>query len=64
VLWRTTLRNATTIESINGAPCLLELFSLAVGLLSENLDLLGKIISIHESYLLLDAPRLLQVLSV
>ncbi|KAH8106154.1 ARM repeat-containing protein [Cristinia sonorae] len=59
-LWLISVQNATTIEAVNGAPGLVELFPLIIHLLSNNLDLLGRIISIAESYFLLDAPRLLQ----
>lgn len=38
-----------------------DLFPEAVSILSSNLDLLGKVTSIVESYILLDAPTLLQV---
>ncbi|TCD64327.1 hypothetical protein EIP91_004237 [Steccherinum ochraceum] len=59
-LWLIALQNTTTLDSVNGAPGLGELFPLAIHLLGNNLDLLGKIVSIVESYTLLDAPRLLQ----
>jgi hypothetical protein len=48
---------------VNGAPALIDLFPLLLSLLSVNLDLLGKIIGIAESYLLLGSPVLLQALS-
>jgi hypothetical protein len=50
------------MESVNGRPTLLDLFPLAIDLISENLDLLGKIVSIHESYFLLAGPQILQVI--
>lgn len=58
-LWLAALRNA---PSLQGAPStsLLQLFPLAISLLAGNLDLLGKIIFIVESYLLVDAPLILQ----
>ncbi|GLB33947.1 putative ARM repeat-containing protein [Lyophyllum shimeji] len=63
-LWLTALRNTLTLTSVNGAPALFDLFPVAVDLLSTNFDLLGKIISILESYFLLDAPGLLQACNV
>ncbi|KAG6833896.1 hypothetical protein H0H87_007907 [Tephrocybe sp. NHM501043] len=63
-LWLNALRNTLTLTSVNGAPALFDLFPLAMELLSANFDLLGKIISIIESYFLLDAPGILQACSV
>lgn len=60
-LWQTALRQTTTMESTNGQVGLVELLPAAVNLLSQNLDLLGSIVSLIESYLLLDASRVLQV---
>lgn len=61
-LWRVTLQNAAGLNNINGSP-LLQLFPIAITLLSENLDLLGSITAIVKSYLVLDAPIVLQVLT-
>ena len=60
-LWSVALRNTLTLNSVNGAPALFDLIPQAVDLLSTNFDLLGKIINIIESYLVLDAPMVLQV---
>ena len=60
-LWQTALRYTTTIDSVNGQVGLVDLLPTAVELLSLNLDLLGSIISLLESYILLDTSRLLQV---
>jgi hypothetical protein len=60
-LWLAALQNTLTLSSINGGPALLDLFPHALSLLSTNLDLLGKITNIMESYFLLDAVTLLQV---
>ncbi|OCH87913.1 ARM repeat-containing protein [Obba rivulosa] len=60
-LWQASLRNTTTLQSSPGEPDLVELFPLAVSVLAENLDLLGKVTHILESYFLLDAPRVLQM---
>ncbi|PFH52845.1 hypothetical protein AMATHDRAFT_1887 [Amanita thiersii Skay4041] len=59
-LWLSALRNTVTISNVNGAPALNELFPLALELLATNLDLLGKITSIIESYIILDALGILQ----
>ena len=61
ILWQSALRNTNTIVGMNGAPGLVDLLPLAVQQLSTNLELLGTIVRIHESYFLLDAPRVLQV---
>ncbi|TFK43406.1 armadillo-type protein [Crucibulum laeve] len=63
-LWLTALRNTMTITSVNGAPALYDLFPQALSLLATNLDLLGKINSIVESYLFLDALGILQAFSL
>ncbi|KIO12672.1 hypothetical protein M404DRAFT_959382 [Pisolithus tinctorius Marx 270] len=58
-LWLAALRNAPTLQGVSG-PSLLQLFPLAISLLVGNLDLLGKVILIVESYLFVDAPLVLQ----
>lgn len=63
ILWQASLRNTNTLEAADGSASLFELVPLAVKLLAENLDLLGQITNIVDSYILLDAPRLLQVRS-
>lgn len=60
-LWLAALRNTTTLQSPSG-PALIDVFPLAISILAENLDLLGKAISIINAYLLLDAVLILQVL--
>lgn len=64
ILWKAALHNAVSIEGANGVPGLIDLFPLAISLLSENLDLLGSVIMILESYYLLDASRVLQFYAV
>ncbi|KAI0320679.1 ARM repeat-containing protein [Amylostereum chailletii] len=54
-LWMAALRHATTLQGYNGGQGLIDLFPLLVSLLSQNLDVLGKITSILESYFLLGA---------
>lgn len=61
-LWLAALRNAPGLQH-TAVPNLLQLFPLAISLLAENLDLLGKIILIIESYLFAGAPLVLQVSS-
>ncbi|KAI0352893.1 ARM repeat-containing protein [Trametes cingulata] len=61
VLWQSALRNTTTIDGVNGAPGLIDLVPLIIQQLSSNLDVLGTIVHIIESYFLLDAPRILQL---
>ncbi|OAX44518.1 ARM repeat-containing protein [Rhizopogon vinicolor AM-OR11-026] len=62
-LWLAAVRNSSSLSSADG-PGLIELVPLAVSLLSNNLDLLGKIVSIIESYLFVDAPAVLQGFSL
>ncbi|KAF8351332.1 armadillo-type protein [Amanita rubescens] len=62
-LWQSALRNTLTISSVNGAPALAELFPRALELLATNLDLLGKITTAVESYIILDATAILQAYS-
>ncbi|KIM90936.1 hypothetical protein PILCRDRAFT_1173 [Piloderma croceum F 1598] len=64
LLWQTAVRNTVTVESVNGAPALIDLFPLLMSLLRVNLDLLGKIIGIMESYFLLGAQLILQTSAV
>jgi hypothetical protein len=59
-LWLAALRNSTTLQSTSTLN-LLQLFPLAIGLLARNLDLLGKITFIVESYFFVDAFLVLQV---
>ncbi|KAL1944202.1 hypothetical protein VTO73DRAFT_3387 [Trametes versicolor] len=63
-LWQAALRSTTTIEGMNGAPGLIDLVPLIVQQLSSNLDVLGTIVHIVESYILLDGPRILQMCAV
>lgn len=60
-LWIASLRNTLTIASLDGRPCLQDIFPDAMTLLAGNLDLLGSITRIIESYLLLDAVNILKV---
>lgn len=58
-LWLAAVRNSSSL-GYAGGPGLIDLVPLAVSLLSSNLDLLGKIVSIVESCLFVDAPAVLQ----
>lgn len=60
-LWLSALRNTVTMASVNGASALQDIFPEALALLSTNLDLLGSITRIIESYFLLDASHILRV---
>lgn len=61
-LWRAALRNATSTEPVNpGTPALIDLAPAAIGLLSENLDLLGTILTIIESYIIIGGEKFFQV---
>ncbi|KIL00584.1 hypothetical protein PAXRUDRAFT_821482 [Paxillus rubicundulus Ve08.2h10] len=62
-LWLAALRNSATLQS-SSVPTLLQLFPLAISLLASNLDLLGKVIFIVESYLFVDASVILQNFSL
>ena len=61
LLWQSALRNTVTIEGVNGLPGLVELFPPLLNLFAVNLDLLGRIIGLIESYLILGASLILQV---
>lgn len=60
-LWLSALRNTVTMASVNGASALQDIFPQALTLLPTNLDLLGSITRILESYFLLDASYILTV---
>ena len=55
------MRNTVTLDGVNGSPGYIELFPLVISLLAENLDLLGSISEIVESYILVDVTRVLSV---
>ena len=61
-LWQAALRNAITLESTGrGIQGYIDLLPEAIHLVAENLDLLGAALSIVESYVILDAHRVLSV---
>lgn len=60
-LWSIALRNTVSLLGMNGTPALFDLLPQAIELLATHLDLLGLMIKITESYILLDAPMILQV---
>jgi hypothetical protein len=61
-LWQASLTNTVTAQSFNGGRALLEIFPDAIRLLTNNLDLLGKVVSIIESYFTLDGTHILTVI--
>lgn len=63
-LWESALRNTASVASVNGNGCLRDLFPIALELLATNLDLLGTVTSIIESYFILDADYILRVSTV
>jgi hypothetical protein len=58
-LWLSTLR--CSVPPLNGSPNVFDLLPSAIMLLHDNLDLLGNVTGIVESYYLLDASVVLQV---
>ncbi|TFY59275.1 hypothetical protein EVJ58_g5888 [Rhodofomes roseus] len=64
VLWLAAIRNTVTLEGVDGGPGYIIPFPLVISLLSENLDLLGSISEIVDSYILVDATRVLQLYAV
>jgi hypothetical protein len=58
-LWTSALR--CSVPPLNSSPNIFDLLPQIIPLLDNNLDLLGKITSIVESYYLLDASVVLQV---
>ncbi|KAI0092637.1 armadillo-type protein [Irpex rosettiformis] len=64
VMWQAALHNTITLDDSSSGVTLFELVPLALTLLSNNFDLLGKIVGVVESYILLDAPRMLQFYAI
>ena len=60
-MWQSALRNTDTILGVNGGPGLIDLYARLIDQLANDLDLLGTLVHVHQSYFLLDAPRVLQV---
>lgn len=60
-LWSSSLRNTLSVSTNDGSPCLRDIFPDAVSLLGTNLDILGSVVGIMESYFLLDAEYILKV---
>ncbi|KAI0347520.1 ARM repeat-containing protein [Trametopsis cervina] len=63
-MWQAALRNTANLDDTASGVTLFELVPLALNLLANNFDLLGKIVNIVESYVLLDDSRLLQLCAV
>lgn len=61
IMWQAALSNSTTLDDSNSGVTPFELVPLILTLIANNFDILGKTVRIVESYLLLDAPRFLQV---
>jgi len=61
ILWKEAMRNTLSVQSVSGSPALENLLPLAVEQLGQNLDLLGSLLDIMESYFLLDGARILEV---
>lgn len=61
LLWQAALHNCVMLQSQLGQPSLLDLFPLAINLLSNDLDMLGSITLILESYFVLDVNSILNV---
>ncbi|KAF8489124.1 armadillo-type protein [Gautieria morchelliformis] len=60
LLWAAAIRNALTLESTrNGVPGYIDMFSHVTLQVSGNMDALGTMLSIVESYVVLDAKRVL-----
>ncbi|KZT19271.1 ARM repeat-containing protein [Neolentinus lepideus HHB14362 ss-1] len=64
LLWQAALRNVVSLDSIDGTRSLVELLPLAIRLQSDDMDVVGDVIGIVESYLILDAPRVLQMYAI
>ncbi|EPQ59406.1 ARM repeat-containing protein [Gloeophyllum trabeum ATCC 11539] len=63
-MWQVAMRNAVSLDSGDGGRSLLELLPIALTLLAEDLDVRAQVIGIVESYLILDATRVLQLCAV
>jgi hypothetical protein len=61
-LWKASLHNATTVEpAAPGVPGLIDLVPTAISMLADNLDILGSLLSITESYILISGDKVFQV---
>jgi hypothetical protein len=60
LLWKEAMRCTTSATA--GNPPLSNLLPLAIRLLETNLDLLGSLLNIMESYFLLNGEQILQVI--
>ncbi|KAF9268117.1 ARM repeat-containing protein [Marasmius fiardii PR-910] len=61
ILWKEAMRN--TLSATEGRPSLFELLPTCLSHLESNLDLLGSLLNIAESYFLLEGPRILELCS-
>ncbi|KAG7096795.1 hypothetical protein E1B28_004204 [Marasmius oreades] len=59
ILWKEAMRN--TLSAAEGRPSLFDLFPTCLSHLKSNLDLLGSLINIVESYLLMEGTRILEI---
>ncbi|KAI0693596.1 ARM repeat-containing protein [Cytidiella melzeri] len=60
IMWQAALSNTNALDDASSGVTLFELVPLGISLLADNFDLLGKIVGVIDSYILLDAPRMLQ----
>jgi len=61
-LWQAAMRNALSLEATgHGIPGYIDMFPEAIRLIAENLDVIEVVVSIAESYVILDANRVLSV---
>ncbi|KAH9943383.1 ARM repeat-containing protein [Epithele typhae] len=63
-LWLSALRNVSSIQSTDGGPGLIDLVPLILEHLAKNLDLLGTVVQVFESYIFLGATQILQLAAV
>ncbi|EIN10324.1 ARM repeat-containing protein [Punctularia strigosozonata HHB-11173 SS5] len=60
VLMQAALSNTLTIQSMNGAPALIDLFPILIPYIAGDIHILGRVTNLIESYFVADAPAILQ----
>ncbi|KAL0067569.1 hypothetical protein AAF712_005284 [Marasmius tenuissimus] len=61
VLWKEAMRNTLSATAADSGRPLIDLFPVCLRQLESNLDLLGSLLNVAESYFLLEGPRILEL---
>ena len=62
ILWKEAMRNSLSATAADGGRPLIDLFPVCLNQLESNLDLLGSLLNVVDSYFLLEGPRILEVI--